>query len=109
MSDPTPIPDRRLADQLVAVAEQLRLRIIRDLAAGPKTVGRVAELVGVPVASVSHHLLLMKRVGVLANRKVGRTVEYTFAAGVFAPPERAGELGTLNLGTWRLSIGPDET
>ncbi|QEL17582.1 ArsR/SmtB family transcription factor [Limnoglobus roseus] len=102
---PTRDPDRHLSEQLAAIAEPTRIRILRALAGGPLSVGKIAECVGNQLVNVSHHLRLMMRVGILTHAKVGRTIEYRFADGVFEPIPVGPAIGQLALGTWRVVIG----
>ncbi|QEL19139.1 ArsR family transcriptional regulator [Limnoglobus roseus] len=101
---PTPTDDRRLSEQLGAVAEPTRLRIIRLLTSGPRSVGQIADGVKVEMVNASHHLRLLTRAGVLTDTKKGRHVEYRFADGVFEPATGGPHLGTLHLDSCRLTI-----
>ncbi|WP_149114960.1 ArsR/SmtB family transcription factor [Limnoglobus roseus] len=76
---------------LAAIAEPTRVRI--------------AERLGVNLDNVSHHLGVLKAAGILAGEKRGRHVEYDFAPGVFTPPRKDNDLGTLHFREWRIGIG----
>ncbi|QEL19259.1 ArsR/SmtB family transcription factor [Limnoglobus roseus] len=101
---------RSLAEQLTALGEPTRLRIVAAIAstgpaAGPAAVGVLAERLALPLMNTSHHLGVLKGAGILIDRREGRSVVYSFAPGVFVPSRKDDELGTLHFGEWRISIG----
>jgi ArsR family transcriptional regulator, nickel/cobalt-responsive transcriptional repressor len=65
------------AEWLAALAEPTRLAIIRTLATGEKTVTALAQACGTEVMNVSHHLQLMKSVGLLSAERDGRFMRYS--------------------------------
>jgi DNA-binding transcriptional ArsR family regulator len=80
---------------LSALADPTRLRVVRLLAGGQELhVGAIAEALALPMATVSHHLGILREAGVLADRKDGRQVFYGPAPGVFTPAsgDRPAEL-----------------
>lgn len=95
---------RRVAAVLAALAEPTRLRILFHLARGPLHVGRLAELLDVPMVNMSHHLGVMRQAGLLDDEKDGRKVVYRFRPEVFAPGENGDTLGTLTVGTFRVVV-----
>lgn len=64
------------ADVLKALAHPLRLAILEFLAAEEKCVCHIVEHVGTSQSNVSKHLSLMKKAGVLSDRKEGLSVYY---------------------------------
>ena len=95
---------RKVAALLAAVAEPTRLRVLWQLAKGPEHVGRLADLVGIPMVNMSHHLGVMRQAGVLDDAKDGRRVIYKLRPEVFAPGTTADILGVLTLGNFRMVL-----
>lgn len=73
--------DNRTAEQLRALADPMRLRIIR-LLPGHNTcddvynVSELARELKITQPSVSHHLLILKRANIVKSRKMCRDVYY---------------------------------
>lgn len=65
---------RSLVDQLKAVSNPLRLRVLALLGAGEACVCQVAEALAVPASSVSEALRELRRAGFVTERKDGRWV-----------------------------------
>ena len=61
-----------LALLLRAVAEPQRLELMRALADEPRSVGELVESSGLAQASVSHHLAVLRRSGLVAAVREGR-------------------------------------
>lgn len=76
-------PRRTLFAQFAAVAKAaahpLRLEVLEQLAQGERSVERLAERLGLSVASTSQHLQRMRRAGLLAARRNGKYVFYRLA------------------------------
>lgn len=62
-----------------ALASPQRLRILSLLCQCERTVDALAKAVGLPIATVSHHLQRLSRVRLVVARKVGRYVTYAMA------------------------------
>lgn len=95
---------RKVAALLAAVAEPTRLRVLWQLAKGPEHVGKLADLVKIPMVNMSHHLGVMRQAGVLDDEKDGRRVIYKLKADVFTPGTTADVLGVLTLGNFRMVL-----
>lgn len=95
---------RKVAALLAAVAEPTRLRVLWQLAKGPEHVGNLADLVGIRMVNMSHHLGVMRQAGVLEDEKDGRRVIYRLRPEVFAPGTTADVLGVLTLGQFRMVL-----
>lgn len=95
---------RPVARMLAAIADPTRLKIAGFLLAGPLHVGRIAELLGIPLVNVSHHLGVMRQAGLLEGEKQGRNVYYRFRDGVFAPGNGDGTCALLHLGPYRVHV-----
>ena len=76
---------RKVAARLAALAEPTRVRVIDRLAHGPLHVGALAELLGVPMVNLSHHLGVMRQAGLLDDEKDGRRVIYRLHPDVVRP------------------------
>ncbi len=57
-------------------ANATRIRILRAMAKGELSVGRIAEEVDISVQNTSHHLRYMKDKGILKSRRVGQSIRY---------------------------------
>ena len=68
--------------------------------AGPKRVGELGEQLGVEQSLLSHHLRVLREIGLLEARRDGKSVIYTLAPGV----EGMAAARTLNLGCCQLSF-----
>jgi DNA-binding transcriptional ArsR family regulator len=64
------------AEVLKTLAHPRRLEIVHELARGPRTVGRLAEVLGVAQPNVSQHLALMRASGVVEAERDGREIHY---------------------------------
>ena len=58
------------------LAEPMRVRILHAICHGPRTVNEIAEEAGASQTTVSRHLNLMYRAGVLSRRRDGNFVYY---------------------------------
>jgi DNA-binding transcriptional ArsR family regulator len=73
-----------LADALYArffsaLADRTRLRIVRYLLAGPRTVGEIVTHLGTSQSRVSNHLACLKWCGYVHGERNGRNVRYSIA------------------------------
>ncbi len=64
------------ADILKALAHPSRLLIVEELAAGEKCVCELQAQIGADISTVSKHLAVMKRAGLVADEKRGLQVYY---------------------------------
>lgn len=79
----SPSPKLALFEQFALVAKTLghpqRLELIEQLGQGPRSVDRLAEKLGLPIANVSQHLQTMRRAGLVAAERQGKFVVYRLA------------------------------
>lgn len=71
---------KQVIDALSALAQEHRLALFRLLVqAGERglAAGTIAEVVGVPASSLSFHLALMERAGIIIRTRVGRSLIYS--------------------------------
>lgn len=69
-----------IVDRLAALAQTTRLSLFRLLVvAGPDglTVGRIAEQLPVPAATMSFHLKELSQAGLITGRQQGRFIHYS--------------------------------
>ncbi len=88
------------AAKLKALADSTRLGVVESLLAGPRRAGELGEQLGVEQSLLSHHLRVLREMGLLEARRDGKSVIYTLAPGV----EAAATARTLNLGCCQLSF-----
>jgi DNA-binding transcriptional ArsR family regulator len=67
---------REAADLLKALSSENRLLLLCQLADGDKTVGELADSLGLRQAAVSQQLALLRKDGLVAARRDGRTMHY---------------------------------
>ena len=84
---PTPAPSGGLAEKaeeasrlLTAMANTKRLMVMCNLLEGEKSVGELAELVGLSQAALSQHLGKMRALNLVATRRDGQTIYYGLAS-----------------------------
>ena len=86
--------------KLKALADATRLGVVESLLAGPKRVGELGEELGVEQSLLSHHLRVLREMGLLEASRDGKSVIYALAPGV----EGRAAARTLNLGCCQLSF-----
>ncbi|WP_299620520.1 helix-turn-helix transcriptional regulator [Pelagibius sp.] len=69
----------RAADLMKALSSENRLMILCQLAEQEKTVGRLAQDLGLRQAAVSQQLALLRKDGLVAARRDGRSIHYRLA------------------------------
>jgi DNA-binding transcriptional ArsR family regulator len=65
---------------LKGLANPHRLMIVCQLIEGPRSVGQLAAFLGLRDSTVSQHLALMRREGLVATRREGQTIWYAIAS-----------------------------
>ena len=71
----------RAAELMKALSNEKRLMILCQLAEVEKTVGRLSEDLGLRQAAVSQQLALLRKDGLVAARRDGRSIHYSLAGG----------------------------
>ena len=69
----------RACELLKSLAHRSRLMIVCQLLDGEKSVGQLADFLGVRDSNVSQHLSMLRRDGVLSARRDAQTVYYSIA------------------------------
>ena len=64
------------SELLKALANRHRLLILCQLTEGEKSVGQLAEFLGIRDTTVSQHLALLRRDRIIAGRREGQTIWY---------------------------------
>jgi ArsR family transcriptional regulator len=95
---------RNCAEQLKAVADPDRLRIVNLLLLGEKNVSEIAEALHEEIVKVSHHLGILRRAEILTASKQGRFVVYALHPEVFIAPTGPNDEPQLEFGCCHLSL-----
>ena len=64
------------SELLKALANPHRLMIVCQLIEGPRSVGDLASFLGIRDSTVSQHLSLMRREGLVSTTRAGQTIWY---------------------------------
>ncbi len=107
-----PLDPQRCAQLLAALAAPERLKVVRFLVDGPRTVTAIVGMLGIPAVNVSHHLTVLKHARLVEGKKQGRFVWYSLCPGLLEEAVAAGvSTDSLNLGCCRLELpaGPNGT
>lgn len=68
------------SELLKSLANRHRLLIVCQLIEGERSVGELAEFLGVRDSTVSQHLALLRKDGVVTARRDGQTIWYSIAS-----------------------------
>lgn len=68
------------SDLLKALANRHRLLIVCQLIDGERSVGDLAQFLGLRDSTVSQHLSLLRKDGLVAARRDGQTIYYSIAS-----------------------------
>lgn len=93
---------RLCADQLKALSEPIRLRIIDLLRHGELTVGDIAEFLEAELVTVSHHLKILKQAELVEVKRDGRFMVYNLRPDLLQRVGKSREF--LNLGCCRIEV-----
>ncbi len=76
-TSPSEAPDvERCAGYLKALADPIRLRIVRALQSGPMNVSDLALLLDAEIANVSHHLRVLYHANLVTTERDGKYIYY---------------------------------
>lgn len=92
------------AEQLKALGEPSRLRIVSALRSGPMSVSQIAEALDIEVVTVSHHLGILHHAHIVQKKRQGRFIVYSLSEGVFQPAGSSRGTEHLDLGCCRLEV-----
>jgi DNA-binding transcriptional ArsR family regulator len=79
------------ADLLAALANRRRLAILCRLVEGERSVGALAESLGIGQSALSQHLAKLREQGLVSTRREGQTIYYRIAS-----PQAEAILATLH-------------
>jgi DNA-binding transcriptional ArsR family regulator len=99
-----PLQPERCARKLAALAAPERLRIVRCLRDGPRSVSDIAELLAEPLVNISHHLTVLRHAGLVKSERKGRFMIYSLAPSVFRPEQAEAGAQQLDLGCCRIDL-----
>ena len=71
----------KVSDLMKVLSNKNRLMILCQLAEGKKSVGELAELVGVRTPAMSQQLALLRKDGLVTAEREGQTIHYTLVRG----------------------------
>ena len=71
-----------LQDILKALGDPTRRRILEILKKGPKSAGELGEYFEMTGATLSHHLAILKKAGLVDDEKKGTFIYYTINTSV---------------------------
>ncbi len=109
-NSPAPIVDKdslqseSCAEQLKALSEPIRIRIVDALRQGPLAVSDIANRLDVEVVTVSHHLGILKHADIVQTRREGRFIYYSLRANVLQRARGARSPDYLDFGCCRLEL-----
>ncbi len=68
--------DALCAEYLKAMADPLRIRIVKALQSSPLSVSDLVELLEADMSTVSHHLRVLYHANLVTNRREGKFIYY---------------------------------
>lgn len=92
------------AEQLKAVADPDRLRIVDCLLDGELNVGEIAERLKIEMVNVSHHLKVLRYARIVQSTKRGRFVVYSLHPNIFVAPTGPEDTPQIEFGCCRISL-----
>jgi DNA-binding transcriptional ArsR family regulator len=90
------------AEQLKALGEPLRLRIVDLLRNGEMRVGDVAQSLDTELVTVSHHLRNLKHAQIVTCRRDGRFIYYGLRKNLLCSDGKSRQL--LDLGCCKIEV-----
>ena len=99
-----PLKPTSCARMLAALAAPERLRIVRELQAGERSVSELTAALAVPMVNISHHLRVLRHAGIVSGRKQGRFVHYALRQSMIATPAGKDGRQMLDLGCCQLQF-----
>lgn len=88
------------AERLKALADETRLSVVRQLMAGPKRVSEINAELQVEQTLLSHHLKVLREMGLVVAEREGKSMLYRLAPNVGSAKLRSG----IDLGCCVLSF-----
>jgi len=72
---------QKLADFYTVFSDCTRVKVLYQLMDGEKCVGDIAQGVGISQSAASHQLRFLKQMGVVGNRRAGKSIFYRLIDG----------------------------
>ena len=77
------VNDSTAVEQLRALADPVRLSIVRELHGGTRCACELARIAAVSPSLLSHHLKVLRRAGLVTGQRRGRWIDYTLDERAF--------------------------
>jgi DNA-binding transcriptional ArsR family regulator len=106
MDETAEIDETRCAAYFKALAEPIRLQIVRALQSGPLSVSDLSILLEQEVGTVSHHLRILFHSGLVSNERNGKFIYYSLRSDIHKQRGKARKTGALDFGCCKLEISP---
>lgn len=97
--------EQQCATYLKALADPLRLQLVRALQTGPLTVSDLTMLLEQEIGTVSHHLRVLYHADLVTTRREGKFIYYSLQDRLMSA-RRAATKNALDLGCCKLDMGP---
>ncbi len=92
-----PVGQQRLSDFIQLIGQPARLQILAVLADNEACVCHLESVLGMRQAAISQHLTLLKKAGLVGNRRVGRHIFYNLRQpDMLVLLQQLGKLAGLN-------------
>jgi len=98
------VPFNHCAEMLSALAAPERLRVLRLLRDGPRSVGDMAAELGIALVNLSHHLTVLRHAGLVHKERQGRYILYSLPPGILEGDDDKSGTEHINLGCCRLEL-----
>ena len=95
------VSDGICAERLKVIADPTRLKVLRQLVDGAKSVGEINEALRLPQNLLSHHLKVLREADLLTAKRIGKQIHYSITRSV----ETDQDLETIDLGCCRVQFG----
>lgn len=92
------------AEQLKAVADPERLRIVDCLLGGPLSVGEIADRLKMEMMNASHHLKVLRQKNIVSSTRRGRFIIYSLHPEVFIAPTGPNDTPQIEFGCCRINL-----
>ncbi len=84
-------------ERLKVLADATRLEVVRRLSDGPCHVGALSEAAGIEQSLMSHHLKVLRDVGMVEAVRDGKSVLYRLPAGTVSRSANVIKLGCCDI------------
>jgi DNA-binding transcriptional ArsR family regulator len=102
------LQSQECSQKLKALADADRLKIVECLQRGPRNVSALAETLGEPIGSVSHHLGVLRAAGLVSDERQGRHIIYSLHPSIYRQHDKSSDLEVLDFGCCQFVLGNDK-